>query len=87
MIIRDFSGGLSAEDVFLKNLGYGFIEFEIAFFQHLKNRFRWIGFLQFDSVYLLALVLTVIFAFVIIKIRNRKIYKRWEREESLDEGG
>ena len=86
-IIRDFSRGFSAQKVCNKNLGQDFIAFEFAFYQHLKNKFRWTGFLQFESVYLLILVVIVILSFVWIKIRNRRIYRRWEQEGSIDEGG
>ena len=86
-IIRDYSRGVAQTEVFKKNLNEDFIDYELAFYQHLKDKFKWTGFLQFDSFYLLALVLVIILSYISIKIRNRRIYRKWEQEESIDEGG
>lgn len=86
-IISDYSRGVAQTDIFKKDLNEDFIEFELAFYQHLKDKFRWTGFLQFDSLYLLLLVLIIILSYIAIKLRNRKIYRKWEQEGSIDEGG
>jgi hypothetical protein len=80
-LIKDFSESQSLDHLFEKHFGYGFIEFEIEWYDTLKKRYRWIAFLQFDNLFWVLLVIIIILAFVGIKIRNRKIYKQWEQED------
>jgi hypothetical protein len=80
-IIKDLAESKSFDDAFIQNLGYDFFDFEIAWFENIKERFRWITLLQFENLFFLALVLIILLALVMRQYRNRKIYQRWEKED------
>jgi hypothetical protein len=82
-IIKDFSYTNNIDHVMKKHLGYDFIDFEIDWYDYLKRHYRWMAFLQFENLFWFLLVVIIIFAFIMKKIRNRKIYREWEQENLL----
>jgi hypothetical protein len=82
-IIRDFSYTNNIDQVMHKHLGYDFIDFELDWYDYLKRHYRWMAFLQFENLFWILLVIIVILAFIMKKIRNRRIYREWEQENLL----
>lgn len=80
-VIKEFSSSASIDDVFEKHLGYSYFEFEIEWYDNLKNRFRWMSALQFENLFWFLLVLIIFLAFFLKKMRNRKILRKWEEED------
>jgi hypothetical protein len=83
-MIKDLSVSSSLDDIFQKRLGYSFFEFEIEWYDDLKNRYRWVAWLQFENLFWVLLILIVFMAFFLKKIRNRQILKEWEKEDYFD---
>jgi len=84
-MIHDFSLLNTEDDIFEKYLGYSYFEFEIDWYNDLKSRFKWMSWLQFENLFWIGLILIIFLAFLLKKIRNRKILKKWEREDYLDQ--
>jgi len=70
--------------VFKKYLGYDLIDFEFYWYNYLKDKYRWMVVLNFDNLIWFVLILIVMVAFVIVKIRNYKKKKSWKIEEMSD---
>lgn len=83
-MIKDFSSPLSLDEIFEKHLGYSYFEFEIDWYDDLKSRYRWMSMLQFENLFWLSLIFIIFLAFFLIKMRNRKILRKWEEEEYFD---
>jgi hypothetical protein len=81
---KDFSSSYSVDEVFEKHLGYNHFEFELEWYDDLKKRYRWMSLLQFENLLWFLLILIIFSAFFLIKVRNRRIYKEWEREDNHD---
>jgi hypothetical protein len=83
--LPDFLDDLNKLDesniVFKKHLGYDFIDFEFYWYNYLKDKYRWMVILNFDNMIWFILILIVIIAFVVVKIRNYKMIKMWKVEE------
>ncbi len=73
--------------VFTNNLGYDLEEFEYHWYKHLENRFKWMVILNFDNILWFLLVLIVIIAFILVKIKNRKKIRKWEISEDIKPEG
>ncbi len=80
-LIKDLDTAGGIDQVFFKHLGYGFIEFEIDWYNDLKKRYRWINLLQFEHLLWISLVVVFFLVYVLIKLRNRRIYKLWDQDE------
>lgn len=84
-IVKDFSFSYTLDEVFEKHLGYSYFEFEIEWYDNLKSRYQWMSWLQFENLFWFLLILIIFLAFFLKMIRNRKIYKKWEREDYFDQ--
>ena len=80
-IIKDLGYSSSLDAVFQRRLGYSFFEFEIEYYDDLKNRYRWVSWLQFENLFWVLLILIVFMVFLLKKIRNRRIIREWEKED------
>jgi hypothetical protein len=79
--IMDFKQIESIDQVFLKNAGYDFYDFEIDFYKDIKKQYRWMILLQFENLLWLSLVLIIFIIFIFIKLHNRKVIKSWDDPE------
>jgi len=61
-----------------------FFEFEIEWYDNLKSRYRWVSWLQFENLFWVLLILIIFAAFFLKKIRNRRIFREWEKENYID---
>jgi len=71
--------------VFKKYLGYDLIDFEFYWYNYLKDKYGGLFILNFDNMIWYILILIVIIAFVVVKIRNYKKMKSWKMEEMIDD--
>jgi hypothetical protein len=81
-LIHDFGNSKSIDQIFFRNLGYDFYEFENEFYKEIKRNYRWMVFLQFENLLWFFLVLIIIVAFFVKKLHNRKIYRDWNNEDA-----
>ena len=81
-MIHDFKNELSIDQIFLRNLGYDFYDFEIKFYDNLRKEYRWMIFLQFDNLIWLLFIFIIVIAFISIKLRNRRVIRKWDIEDS-----
>jgi hypothetical protein len=83
-MVRDFSSSYTIDEIFIKHMGYDFFEFEIAYYDDLKSRYRWTSWLQFENILWFSLIIFIFLAYLIIKMRNRKIIREWEEDDFYD---
>ena len=83
-IIKDFSSLASIDEIFEKNLGYSYFEFEIEWYDDLKSRYKWMLMLQFENLFWFSLIFIIFIAFFLKKMRNRRILREWEEEDYFD---
>ena len=70
--------------VFKKYLGYDLIDFEFYWYNYLKDKYEGMLVLNFDNMIWFALILIMVIAFIIVKIRNYKKKKAWKMDELLE---
>ncbi|MFQ6618849.1 MAG: hypothetical protein ACE5QV_09195, partial [Fidelibacterota bacterium] len=58
--------------------GSDMLEFEMAWRKYIKKRYKWYLFFDMDLYIWLLLPLIFIVVFIFIKLRNRRIVKRWD---------
>ncbi len=83
-MVRDFSLDYTLDQIFEKHVGYSFFEFEIEWYDDIKNNFRWMSWLQFENLLWFSFIIIIFVTFFLKKIRNRRIIREWEKEEYLD---
>jgi hypothetical protein len=81
-MLYDFSSTMTVDEVFEKHLGYSYFEFELEWFDDLKNRYRWMSWLQFENLLWFSFIVIIFLVFILKKMRNRKIIKEWEEEDN-----
>ena len=77
----------SFDKAFTEVIGYDPIDFEIAWRENLRSRYRWYFLLDVDTYIWLLLPALAAVAFVAVRFRNRRIMRRWETEEKLTRDG
>jgi LPXTG-motif cell wall-anchored protein len=83
-LLDGFRQGKSRDMVFQEVLGTSFIGFDKMFADYIKNNYHWIMILT-DPIFLwIGLALLFILGFIILRRRNKDIYKKWEEEEKLE---
>lgn len=66
---------------FLQTFDMDLIDFEWEWMQFLEKKYRWSFLLDFETYLWIFILVTFILVFVAIKIRNRKVLKKWENQE------
>jgi hypothetical protein len=66
--------------LFQKALNMSLASFETGFIKFLESKYRYMFILQFEYVLLFLMVLLVFFAYMRMRVRNRKIMHAWEEE-------
>jgi len=70
---------------FSQSVGYDFVHFEGLWYRDLKDRSRWLIFLNFDYVLWLSIGLLFISAIIFIRKRNRKKIREWDQNEFFED--
>ena len=82
-VMGDFSREKNIDQNFVKHLGITLSEFEDEWYLSMKERYKWVMFLQVENLIWISLVLISIAAFIIVKIRNRRIVRKWRETDDL----
>lgn len=82
--LDDLNNSNNINIVFKKYLGYDLIDFEFYWYNYLKDKYEGMLVLNFDNMIWYVLILIVIVAFIIVKIRNYKKKKAWKLDELLE---
>jgi len=83
--LDDLNNSKNSNLTFKKYLGYDLIDFEFYWYNYLKDKYEGMLILNFDNIFWYVLILIVIIAFVVVKIRNYKKMKSWKMEEMMDD--
>ncbi len=62
-------------------LGTDDIGFEVEWYQYVEENYRWMVVLNLDNLLWLAAVLVVLLGFGLMRLRNRRKLRRWEKED------
>jgi len=88
-IIRRLVQAIAAEehfeDAFLKTLGMDLLDFEIAWYKHIQQKYRWHFLVDFETYLWFFILLLFVVIFIMIRRRNRKVMERWEAEEKSED--
>lgn len=68
---------------FRENVKMDQIDFEIAWYRNIDDKYRWLFILNAENLIWVALLLVLIIGMYWIRYRNRKILKKWEYEEQI----
>lgn len=82
--LDDLNNSKSTDLIFKKYLGYDLIDFEFYWYNYLKDKYKGLIILNFDNIIWIALIIIVVIAFIVVKIRNYIRVKSWHEEELLD---
>ncbi len=80
-VMGDFSGEKNIDQIFVEHLGITLSEFEDEWYLSMRERYKWVMFLQVENLIWISLTLIGIAAFIIIKIRNRRIVRNWQETD------
>jgi hypothetical protein len=73
----------SWSSAFLNNLKKDEIDFEIAWYRYIEDKYRWLFILNLENLVWVALLLVLFLSMYFIRHRNRKILEEWEYEEQV----
>lgn len=65
-------------------LGTDDIGFEVEWYKYVERNYRWLVVLNLDNLLWLAAVLVVLCGFFLMRLRNRRKLRRWEKEDRLN---
>ncbi|HDS02027.1 MAG TPA: LPXTG cell wall anchor domain-containing protein [candidate division Zixibacteria bacterium] len=82
-LLDGFRMGQDRNTVFRNVLGTDFAGFDKMFADHLKSNYHWIMIITNPIVLWIGVVLLFLLGFILIRKRNKDIYKKWEEEEKL----
>lgn len=81
VIIEGIRRGWSWDDTFRQATGSSLAEFEAEWLRHIEKEYRWYFLVDIDSYIWFIILGLFILGIVIIRVRNRRVLKRWEEEE------
>jgi hypothetical protein len=82
-LIRELRTGKSFDEAFLDIFGVEFFAFEWDWNQAIEKKYRWRFLFDFETYLWILILFLFILVIVAIRIRNRKILRKWEKEERL----
>ncbi len=83
-IILDVKSGYIFDDAFYKNTLLTVSDYNKKASKAIYLKFWWFKFMKLPSLLLILAPLLSIVGFIIVKIKNKKIIKKWDIEEKLD---
>ncbi len=84
-LINAVAGGISVNEFLSIQLGLDYNDFESNALEWIKDKYWWMIFLQFENLLWILILLLVVTAIVIVKIRNRRKITEWTKEEILSQ--
>ncbi|MFQ5769124.1 MAG: peptidase MA family metallohydrolase [bacterium] len=82
-IIQAIKNGHAFEPTLDDVCGMDLYDIELAWYQFIEKKYRWRFLLDFETFLWIFILLLFILVFVAIRMRNRKVMKRWDDEERL----
>ncbi|MFQ5633413.1 MAG: peptidase MA family metallohydrolase, partial [bacterium] len=82
-LVRSLDANTSLERAFTKIFAADLFDLEIEWYEFLGKKYRWRFLLDFEIFLWIFILFLFIFAFIGIRFRNRKIIKKWDKEEGL----
>ncbi len=70
-------------NAFQQNVGMDLVDFEIAWYRHVDDKYRWLFILNVENLIWVALLLVLMIGMYLIRYRNKKILEKWEYEEQI----
>lgn len=83
-ILINLKNGNNFEDAFYRNTLLTVNDYNKKILNQINSKFWWLRFIKFPSLLLILAPLLSIIGFIIVKIRNKKVIKRWDMEEELE---
>ena len=59
-------------------------DIEFDWYNYIKKKYRWRFLLDFETFLWIFILMLFIFVLIAIKLRNRKIIKKWDQEEGQE---
>ena len=83
-IILDIKSGYIFDDAFYKNTLLTVSDYSKETNKIIYSKFWWFRFMKLPSLLLMLAPLLSVVGFIIVKIKNKKIIKKWDIEEKFD---
>ena len=83
--LNDLNNSNNSNLIFKKYLGYDLLDFEFYWYNYLKDKYRGMLVLNLDNMIWYVLILIVVIAFIVIKIRNYRKKQSWKMDELLED--
>lgn len=68
---------------FTKSLNMDEIDFEVSWYRHIEDKYRWLFILNVENLVWVILFIVLALGMYLIRNRNRKLLKKWEDEEQM----
>jgi len=81
LILQNCTVEPDLNQIFYDQLDIGLSEFEDEWYLTMQERLRWVIFLQVENLLWLSLVVISVAVFIIIRLRNRKTVKNWQKTD------
>jgi hypothetical protein len=75
--------GIEWEQVLTAKTGLNSGQFTDRFLRYIQNEYRWALFLQLKNLFWILVVVLFLSGFLIVKIRNRRKIREWEKSEDI----
>ena len=83
-LVNHLNNGLNFNDAFYKSTLVEFSQFNNIIFNEIEYKYKWMRLIKFPNFLFILFPLFLIFAFIIIKNKNKKLLLNWELEEILE---
>jgi len=80
-LVRELRTGKSFEQAFSDLFRVDLFDIELQWYDFIEDKYRWRFLLDFETFLWIFILFLFILGFVMIRLRNRRILKRWEQEE------
>ena len=80
-LIQASSSGKSFDQLFEEVFGLDIFDVELEWYDHIAKKYRWRFLLNFETYLWIFILLLFILVFVAIRLRNRRVMKKWEEED------
>ncbi len=84
-LLDDVRKGVDFDDAFIHATGMNYEEWQIAWFDYMRRKYRWGIFLEFDNLVWMLILFLALVSIVAVQIRKRRQYKKWQQEEEDDD--
>lgn len=80
-IVQALASAENPDQAFLKTIGMDLLDFDLAWYKHIKQKFRWHFLIEFETYLWLLILMLFILGFILMRRRNKKIIESWNDDE------